>query len=268
MRRGVRTSCWGGLLIAVCALAGAPVATAETPTPDPAPVAQPAPAGGSKTTSRPSSASQSASGSSASSAISPTPSRTPSKSTTATQQTSSGSTAPTPAPTPAKTTAKKAPTTRKIVEQPVPAARKQPAKAAIRPVVTPPIAAVVTSRVALVRHGDEGARRFLIPAVLAVALAALLLSIILWRKGSIQKPAERRPQPTDTGGVSWMNREQQWLLDGKHAYFATTDTTGVEAFGRFLESRGVPFVVDRRDDAVVFSQRRRLIHSSVARQGA
>ena len=56
--------------------------------------------------------------------------------------------------------------------------------------------------------------------------------------------------------MTWLDREQSWLLDGKHVYLACDDVDGLSTFEHFLDGNGVPFVVDQREDVVVFSRDR------------
>jgi hypothetical protein len=56
--------------------------------------------------------------------------------------------------------------------------------------------------------------------------------------------------------MTWLDREERWLLDGKNVYLACDDAIGAEAFERLLDGHGVPFVIDRRDDVLVFSRDR------------
>ena len=114
-------------------------------------------------------------------------------------------------------------------------------------------------RAAVSEGGSNGSRRILVPALLAVAVGAIMLA--LSAEGAQPSPgipgrlhaASQAAAYTDTTTTGWMTREEQWLLDGKHAYLAAADAAGVSAFEQFLESHGVPFLVDRRGDAVVFS---------------
>ncbi len=117
---------------------------------------------------------------------------------------------------------------------------------------------VDTPAAAVSGGGSNGSRRILVPALLAVAVGAIMLA--LWRtvrkRRGNPRTTSRSSQTaayTDTTTTGWMTREEQWLLDGKHAYLAAADAAGVSAFEQFLESHGVPFLVDRRGDAVVFS---------------
>jgi hypothetical protein len=50
-----------------------------------------------------------------------------------------------------------------------------------------------------------------------------------------------------------LDREERWLLDGKNVYLAREDAAGVSAFESLLDRHGVPFVVERCEDVVVFS---------------
>ena len=59
--------------------------------------------------------------------------------------------------------------------------------------------------------------------------------------------------PTDTWRMTWLERELRWLLEGKNVYLARADAAGLTAFGEFLHFQGIPFVIDERGDAVVFS---------------
>lgn len=61
------------------------------------------------------------------------------------------------------------------------------------------------------------------------------------------------PEITDISAMTWLDREERWLLDGKNVYLARKDAVGVSALERRLDAHGVPFVIDRRDDAIVFS---------------
>ena len=61
------------------------------------------------------------------------------------------------------------------------------------------------------------------------------------------------PEITDISAMTWLDREERWLLDGKNVYLAREDAAGVSALERRLDAHGVPFVIERRDDAIVFS---------------
>ena len=68
--------------------------------------------------------------------------------------------------------------------------------------------------------------------------------------------------------MNWMTREEQWLLDGKHTYLASADIVGVEALEQHLTTVGIAFVVERREDVVMFSGVWEQPQESFARQAA
>jgi hypothetical protein len=59
--------------------------------------------------------------------------------------------------------------------------------------------------------------------------------------------------------VTWCERETEWLLAGKHVYFAPDDERGIAMFEQHLRDRELGFVVHNRREvpAIVFTLRRR-----------
>jgi hypothetical protein len=59
--------------------------------------------------------------------------------------------------------------------------------------------------------------------------------------------------------MTWCERETDWLLAGKHVYFAPEDEHGISTFERHLQARELRFVVHNRRDvpAIVFAPSRR-----------
>lgn len=84
----------------------------------------------------------------------------------------------------------------------------------------------------------------------------------------VQKGDARQSRATDITSMNWMTREEQWLLDGKHTYLAAADIVGVEALEQHLTTVGVAFVVERREDVVMFSGVWEQPQESFARQAA
>jgi|APDOM4702015248_1054824.scaffolds.fasta_scaffold206205_2 hypothetical protein len=52
---------------------------------------------------------------------------------------------------------------------------------------------------------------------------------------------------------TWLEREEAWLRKGMESYFAPADAKSIEAFEQHLNERKLPYVVEQRDGAVVFS---------------
>jgi hypothetical protein len=53
--------------------------------------------------------------------------------------------------------------------------------------------------------------------------------------------------------MTWLDREREWLLDGKNVYLSRQDEAGVAAFTSDLDRHGVAFVIETTAGAVIFS---------------
>ena len=154
----------------------------------------------------------------------------------------------------------------KSVKKPVVTQRKPPKAVVIKPVVKP--VPVATAPVAVRATGGKGISLVLVAILLALVAAVVALAVIVARKVGFRSLVPRRQRDATPDVPSWMAREEQWLLSGKHAYLAAEDATAIQEFQQFLTERGVRFVVVRQQGAVVFSQERNPMHRSLAGQAA
>ena len=89
------------------------------------------------------------------------------------------------------------------------------------------------------------------------------ISVELHRKGDASGSAF-----TDISHMTWLDREHSWLVGGKNVYLARADTVGIDAFTTFLDRQGADYVIDVRDDVVVFSSDRLREWCSAASEAA
>ena len=150
----------------------------------------------------------------------------------------------------------------KSVKKPVVTQRKPPKAVVIKPVP------VATAPVAVRATGGKGISLVLVAILLALVAAVVALAVIVARKVGFRSLVPRRQRDATPDVPSWMAREEQWLLSGKHAYLAAEDATAIQEFQQFLTERGVRFVVVRQQGAVVFSQERNPMRRSLAGQAA